>query len=286
MALSIGGERFETTKSTLSGSTFFAAMLDSEERGLPVPKDGVWRVDRAAQPTFPLILAFLRDGLDNLTWPDKVLEDDELLRAIQAEACYYGINALENFVTQLLVINGSFGLIKCSSISYRKWLAHINEDFAVGMSEEMVEKHFPSLHTLACKAPHFKVGPQTFRRPIDSNQHQTWGNCASGKTVWPLESGGAAIRWEGFKYWGCSVLSVWDRPDSERLLDCVRGAVFLFTQLFGTSRVPFQGPSRISSYLGCPYPLSRAFREVKAKFDACEAFRVACVEGPWEIIEN
>lgn len=151
MTLSIGGERFETTKSTLSGSSYFSAMLASEERGLPVPKDGVWRVDRAARPAFPYLLAFLRDGgLDNLTWPDWVFTNDEVLRALQTDACYYGVESLETFVVQLMIINGSFGPVICDTSSYINWSQHTGITLAVGLSEEFVINHFPSF-ARACK---------------------------------------------------------------------------------------------------------------------------------------
>jgi hypothetical protein len=286
VTISIGGERFETTRTTLSGSSYFAAMLDSESQGLPVPRDGVWRVDRAAQPAFPLVLEFLRESLENLMWPDSVFENEELLRAIQADAAYYGIITLEHFVLQLLTINGAFGYLVVDNTSYLKWRTQMNEDYSIGICEQAAKEYFPSLHTLASEAPFFLTTPQNFRRPVDSQPHQNWWNCGKGKSEWPLASDGLFVRWKGFKYWGSSSMNDDQHglPDPVRYLDCVRGTVFHFALQFGSSRIPFRAPSRFASYLGAPIPLSKAFREVQAKFKACEEFRVACVDVPWKII--
>ena len=92
--ISVGGQRFETTRETLERAPYFISLLRADAF---LPPDGVYHVDKAPQP-FVLILEYLREGFCGMSWTDEAWDDIGLLAAVGRDATFYGCAELADFI--------------------------------------------------------------------------------------------------------------------------------------------------------------------------------------------
>lgn len=95
VVLEVGERRFVTTRQTLARSTFFSALLSG--RWDNQQEDGSYFID-ADPDLFEHILRFLRRGTLPLFYDKSKGHDYGLYHALLAEARYFGIDALENWL--------------------------------------------------------------------------------------------------------------------------------------------------------------------------------------------
>lgn len=99
--LSIGGQRFETTRATLTRvpETYFSAMAD-----WPTPPDGVFRIDRSPR-VFDLILEYLRHGLEGMLWPADAWQEGTALHLL-VDATFFLLPELSDLLLRVCLLKG------------------------------------------------------------------------------------------------------------------------------------------------------------------------------------
>ncbi|PFX29391.1 BTB/POZ domain-containing protein KCTD21 [Stylophora pistillata] len=96
--LNVGGQRFTTTRKTLTGDRYRSGKLYrmfSKERGIKASSDGTFFIDRDGKH-FRYVLNYLRD--EKFTVPP----DATLIRELKAEASFYEMHLMERDLTKLL----------------------------------------------------------------------------------------------------------------------------------------------------------------------------------------
>jgi hypothetical protein len=119
IALSVGGQRFESTRETLSRAPYFLSLL--RDAFLP-PADGVYHIDKAPQP-FVLILEYLREGFEGMSWSDEAWDDIGLLAAVGRDATFYGCTELADFILKWNNCLREIPALSAEAINtYCKWI--------------------------------------------------------------------------------------------------------------------------------------------------------------------
>ena len=111
--LSVGGSRFESTRSTLCrvpGSFFDVLLGESGGASFAPPADGVYRIDRSPA-AFAHVLEYLRNGLADMNLPDAALASAEAMAAVGREASFFLLPELETFVVRLCLLKRWSGML-------------------------------------------------------------------------------------------------------------------------------------------------------------------------------